>query len=95
MKIKMLLAVALCFAAQALALTAGEARAMEETRNAGQYEMEGQTGPEAEKFSSFWQMPESDLDPKWGTDVLISPYDSVYSVSLARDPSTGNLNRRG
>ena len=47
--------------------------------------------PEHSGASAEPAWPESDLDPKWGTDVLISSYDSVFSVSLARDPSSGNL----
>jgi hypothetical protein len=85
--------------AAAPARASTEAGAIEALWNTGQCQLalerfaklEDQVDPTAIEICISWRRPVPAPVPEWGTDVLISAADSVYSVSLARDPGTGNL----
>lgn len=53
--------------------------------------LEEQVDPNDAELCVNWKEPVKTQASKWGNDVLISSEDSVYSVSLARDPGSGNL----
>jgi hypothetical protein len=53
--------------------------------------LEEQVDPDDVELCINWKEPVPSPAPDWGNDVLISAHDSVYSVSLARDPGSGNL----
>jgi len=78
---------------------AKEARAVADLWNAGDHGvalgrlkmLEEQVDPDDAELCINWKEPVPGPAPDWGSDVLISAHDSVYSVSLARDHGTGNL----
>ncbi len=53
--------------------------------------LEEQVDPNNTELCVDWKVPVPSPAPEWGNDVMISAHDSVYSVSLARDPGSGNL----
>lgn len=76
-----------------------EAEAVAGLWNAGDHEaalgrlrsLEGQVELENAELCIGWRVPVPSPIPDWGSDVLISPEDSVFAVSLARDHGSGNL----
>lgn len=53
--------------------------------------LEQQVDPDAIEVGIGWRIPLPAPAADWGTDVLVSAEDSVFAVSLVRDPGTGNL----
>ncbi|HBE73943.1 MAG TPA: hypothetical protein DDW31_07665 [candidate division Zixibacteria bacterium] len=76
-----------------------EARAIEDLWNSGHFvpalerfgKLEDEIGPRSFEFCVNWRNPVPAPYPKWGNDVLINSRDSLYMVSLARHPASGNL----